>query len=133
MPVIRRKLDTLLDVGLGYITLGQSAITLSGGEAQRIKLATELARMDTGKTIYFLDEPETALSPRSQLKLLEIIETNSEAGHAQFFIATHSPILLSVAGATIYSFDSVPVRPIAYEETDHYQVYREFFKRGSSL
>lgn len=76
--------------------------------------------------IYFLDEPETALSPRSQLELLEIIEANSRAGHAQFFIATHSPILLACSGATIYSFDDIPVRVIDYEETDHYQVYKQF-------
>lgn len=76
--------------------------------------------------IYFLDEPETALSPRSQLELLDIIEENSRAGHAQFFIATHSPILLACTGATIYSFDHMPVSIIDYEETDHYQVYKQF-------
>ncbi|MCP4009463.1 MAG: ATP-binding cassette domain-containing protein, partial [Proteobacteria bacterium] len=61
IPVIKRKLDTLLDVGLGYITLGQSAITLSGGEAQRIKLSRELSKRDTGRTLYLLDEPTTGL------------------------------------------------------------------------
>ena len=76
--------------------------------------------------IYFLDEPETALSPRSQLELLEIIGENSQAGHAQFIIATHSPILLACEGARIYSFDHVPVRVIEYEETEHYQVYKKF-------
>jgi predicted ATPase len=76
--------------------------------------------------VYFLDEPETALSPRSQLELLAIIEENSRAGHAQFFIATHSPILLACDGATIYSFDEIPVRTIEYEETDHYKVYKAF-------
>ena len=78
------------------------------------------------KGIYFLDEPETALSPRSQLELLEIIGENSQAGHAQFIIATHSPLLLACEGAKIYSFDHMPVREIAYEETEHYQVYRRF-------
>ena len=76
--------------------------------------------------VYFLDEPETALSPRSQLKLLEIIETNGQAGHAQFFIATHSPILLACANATLFSFDEMPVRTIGYQETDHYRVYKQF-------
>ena len=78
------------------------------------------------KGIYLLDEPETALSPRSQLELLEIIGENSQAGHAQFIIATHSPILLACEGAKIFSFDHVPVRVIEYEETEHYQVYRSF-------
>jgi predicted ATPase len=78
------------------------------------------------KGIYLLDEPETALSPRSQLELLEIIGENSRAGHAQFIIATHSPILLACGGATIYSFDHAPVRVVEYEETEHYQIYRKF-------
>jgi predicted ATPase len=78
------------------------------------------------KGVYFLDEPETALSPRSQLELLELIGENSEAGHAQFIIATHSPILLACQGARIYSFDYMPVRTIEYEETEHYKVYKRF-------
>jgi excinuclease ABC subunit A len=61
VPVVARKLQTLLDVGLGYIELGQSATTLSGGEAQRVKLALELSKRDTGRTLYILDEPTTGL------------------------------------------------------------------------
>jgi len=75
---------------------------------------------------YSCRNSETALSPRSQLELLEILGTNSRAGHAQFIIATHSPILLACAGAKIYSFDHVPVCPVAYEETEHYQIYKNF-------
>ena len=78
------------------------------------------------KGIYFLDEPETALSPKSQLELLEILRENGKVGHAQFIIATHSPILLAYEDARIYSFDHSPVRAIDYHETDHYQIYKRF-------
>ena len=78
------------------------------------------------KGIYFLDEPETALSPKSQLELLEIIKLNSEAGNAQFIMVTHSPILLACENATIYDFNQIPVSEIKYMETEHYQVYKKF-------
>ncbi len=78
------------------------------------------------KGLYFVDEPETALSPKSQLELLKIIKKMGEAGHAQFIIATHSPILLACPGAVIYSFDKIPVRPISYEDTEYFKVYRDF-------
>ncbi|MFH0759454.1 MAG: AAA family ATPase [Bacteroidota bacterium] len=77
------------------------------------------------KGIYFLDEPETALSPKSQLKLLEIIRKNTEQGHAQFIIATHSPILLACENARIYSFDHQSIRLTGYKETDHYKLYKK--------
>ncbi|NCA96925.1 MAG: excinuclease ABC subunit UvrA [Bacteroidia bacterium] len=73
-PKIRRKLQTLLDVGLGYIKLGQQATTLSGGEAQRVKLATELQRRATGKTIYILDEPTTGLHTDDVKRLIEVLQ-----------------------------------------------------------
>jgi predicted ATPase len=76
--------------------------------------------------LYLLDEPETALSPKTQLALLDLLEKMSAAGHAQFLVATHSPILLSCPGATIYSFDRAPIAPTSYEETDHYRVYKDF-------
>jgi predicted ATPase len=78
------------------------------------------------KGIYFLDEPETALSPNSQLGLLDILRENGQAGHAQFIIATHSPILLAFEDATIFSFDHGPVRQLEYRETDHYKIYKRF-------
>ena len=78
--------------------------------------------------LFLLDEPETALSPKSQLELLDLIIRMSAAGHAQFIIATHSPILLAIPGAVIYSFDDCPVRPIQYEDTQHYQIYRGFME-----
>ncbi len=74
VPQIKRILSTLVDVGLGYVKLGQSATTLSGGEAQRLKLATELTRRDTGNTVYILDEPSTGLHPYDIKKLLNILQ-----------------------------------------------------------
>ncbi len=81
IPVIKRKLDTLLDVGLGYITLGQSAITLSGGEAQRIKLSRELSKRDTGRTLYLLDEPTTGLHFHDIKQLLKVIHRLRDHGN----------------------------------------------------
>jgi predicted ATPase len=78
------------------------------------------------KGIYILDEPETALSPKSQLDLLGILNQMGSAGHAQFIIATHSPILMSCPGALIYSFDEAPVRRVDYKETTHYRIYKKF-------
>ena len=72
MPNIARKLQTLVEVGLGYIKLGQPATTFSGGEAQRIKLATELSKRSTGKTMYILDEPTTGLHSADVKRLLGI-------------------------------------------------------------
>jgi excinuclease ABC subunit A len=80
-PVISRKLKTLLDVGLGYITLGQSATTLSGGEAQRVKLALELSKRDTGRTLYILDEPTTGLHFADIQLLLDVIHRLRDAGN----------------------------------------------------
>ena len=81
VPAIRRKLQTLLDVGLGYVRLGQSAITLSGGEAQRVKLAEELSKRDTGRTLYILDEPTTGLHFHDIALLLEVIHTLRDHGN----------------------------------------------------
>jgi predicted ATPase len=78
------------------------------------------------KGLYFLDEPETALSPRSQLALLRVLAEMSRDGHAQFVIASHSPILLACPGARLYSFDESPVRPVEYEQTEYYRFYRDF-------
>jgi len=76
--------------------------------------------------LYLLDEPETALSPRSQLELLGVLRRMSAAGHAQFIIATHSPLLMACPGAVVLSFDGPVIRPIPYEETDHFRIYRDF-------
>jgi excinuclease ABC subunit A len=81
LPSIRRKIETLNDVGLSYIRLGQPSTELSGGEAQRIKLATELSRRGTGKTIYILDEPTTGLHFADVHKLVEILRRFSDTGN----------------------------------------------------
>ncbi|MGJ8619374.1 MAG: excinuclease ABC subunit UvrA [Methylophilaceae bacterium] len=85
-PAIARKLKTLLDVGLGYITLGQSATTLSGGEAQRVKLALELSKRDTGRTLYILDEPTTGLHFADIQLLLDVIHRLRDAGNTIIII-----------------------------------------------
>jgi excinuclease ABC subunit A len=81
IPIAHRKLDTLLDVGLSYLTLGQSATTLSGGEAQRIKLARELSKRDTGRTLYILDEPTTGLHFHDVNNLLEVLNRLRDHGN----------------------------------------------------
>jgi len=86
IPAIARKLDTLVDVGLGYIRLGQPATTFSGGEAQRIKLASELSRRSTGRTMYILDEPTTGLHSADVKRLLGILQKLIEGGNSMVII-----------------------------------------------
>src|SRR5690606_36043467 len=86
VPALFRKLDTLMDVGLSYITLGQNATTLSGGEAQRVKLAKELSRRDTGATLYILDEPTTGLHFHDVAQLLKVLERLREHGNTVVII-----------------------------------------------
>ena len=86
LPKIRRKVQTLVDVGLGYVKLGQSSTTLSGGEAQRVKLATELSRVSTGRTIYILDEPTTGLHAADVHKLIDVLQELVNAGNTVLVI-----------------------------------------------
>jgi excinuclease ABC subunit A len=86
IPQIRQKLQTLEDVGLGYIKLGQSAVTLSGGEAQRMKLAKELSKRQTGRTLYLLDEPTTGLHFEDVSKLLEVVHRLTDLGNSVIII-----------------------------------------------
>ncbi len=95
LPKIRRKLETLSSVGLGYIKIGQSSTTLSGGEAQRVKLATELSRRSTGKTIYILDEPTTGLHTYDVHKLLEVLDRLVEGGNTVIVIEHNLDVIKS--------------------------------------
>ena len=96
LPKIRDKIQTLFDVGLGYVKLGQSSTTLSGGEAQRVKLATELARRSTGATVYVLDEPTTGLHTADVQKLITILDRLTDAGNTVVVIE-HNLDVIKVA------------------------------------
>lgn len=85
------------------------------------------------KGLYILDEPEAALSPASQIKFLKLLQRLEAAGRAQFIIATHSPILLALPGAQIFSFDSARIEQVEYENTAHYRIYKQFFADRSGF
>ncbi len=95
IPQIKQKLSTLLDVGLGYIKIGQSSTTLSGGEAQRIKLAKELSKRATGKTIYILDEPTTGLHFADVHKLLDVLQRLVDTGNTIIVIEHNLDVIKS--------------------------------------
>jgi predicted ATPase len=101
---------------------GSSLMTKSHGQSHMAFFKSRFSR----KGLYLLDEPENALSPRTQLELLSVLHRAGAGGEAQFIVATHSPLLLALPRATIYSFDLEPIAPVAYEHTDHYLMYRNF-------
>lgn len=110
------------DPGLLEYFGGRSLQSLSHGESFMAFFSSRYVR----EGVYLLDEPETALSPHRQIRFVKLLRQMAADGHAQFVIATHSPILLACPGATIYSFDGPAVSPIAYEDTEYFRIYREF-------
>ena len=105
---------------------GQSLITQSHGQS----CMAYFQSIYQVKGRHFLDEPEAALSPETQLRLLKVLSTMGAAGHAQFIISTHSPILMSCPDALVYDFNQTTIAPTAYEKTRHYRIYKEFFRHG---
>jgi predicted ATPase len=111
-----------MDPGLIEYLGGRSLMSQSHGQSLMAFFSSRFKI----KGIYFLDEPEIALSPKSQVQLLNLLEDMGRSGHAQFIIASHSPILLACPGAEILNFDQNPVKQIDYEDTDHFRIYKEF-------
>lgn len=101
---------------------GTSLVVKSHGQSHMAFFAHRFAR----KGLYLLDEPENALSPKWQLELVRLLRQLSLRDDVQFIIATHSPILLALPDAAIYSFDSAPIRKVGYEDTDYYRIFRDF-------
>ncbi|MEA3400421.1 MAG: AAA family ATPase [Armatimonadota bacterium] len=107
---------------------GESLLTQSHGES----LMSFFEARYQVRGLHFLDEPETALAPSTQLELLKLLAEMSCRGHAQFIIATHSPIILACPMSTLLSFDGGSIHSVAYEDTEHYRVYRDFMAAPAS-
>ncbi|MBN1402169.1 MAG: AAA family ATPase [Anaerolineae bacterium] len=120
---------SLCDPGRLEYQGGRILNTLSHGQA----LLSYFSGRFAIKGLYMLDEPEAALSPTSQLEFLRLLRTLEAEGQAQFIIATHSPILLAHPGAQIFSFSASHIEEVAYEETAHYQIYKQFFTDRRAL
>ena len=124
-----RLLDvwSIKDPGMLEYFGGRSLLSQSHGQS----LMSYFRNRYKIKGLYLLDEPETALSPKSQLELLLLLNEMGRSGHAQFIIASHSPILLACPGAHILSFDEVPVKQVEYESTELFKIYSSFMKDRS--
>ncbi len=107
---------------------GQSLVHLSHGQS----LMSFFKARYRIPGLFLLDEPEAALSPKSLIELIVYIRAMADAGHAQFIICTHSPIMLACPGAALYSFDHCPITPVAYRETEHYRIYHDFLNDPSA-
>ncbi|RLB19450.1 MAG: AAA family ATPase [Deltaproteobacteria bacterium] len=114
----------IADPGMLNYFGGKSLITQSHGQSLMSMFRTRYEL----KGLYLLDEPETALSPKSQLELLKILNKQGSKQHAQFIVASHSPILLACPGAEIYSFNHIPLTPVEYEDTEYYKIYKSFME-----
>lgn len=114
----------ITDPGLLEYFGGQSLLTQSHGQS----LISFFKARYRVRGLYLLDEPETALSPMSQLIFLKVLKKMSLLGHAQFIIATHSPMLLACPDAELLSFDHIPIKSIPYEDTDYYKIYKSFLE-----
>jgi predicted ATPase len=101
---------------------GDSLLSLSHGQS----ILSYFRKVFSIDAVFFLDEPETALSPKSQVELLNLLARAGRDGHAQFFVATHSPILLACPDAAIYGFEGDIIRATAYEQTEYYRMYKDF-------
>jgi predicted ATPase len=108
---------------------GRSLVSQSHGES----LMSYFKARYHLKGLYLVDEPETALSPRSQVEFVRLLREISGKEHAQFIIASHSPIILACPGARIYDFNSSPLKEIRYEHTDHFRIYKDFFDRREKV
>ncbi|MBN2037596.1 MAG: AAA family ATPase [Chitinispirillaceae bacterium] len=113
------------DPGLLDYFGGTSLMELSHGESIMAFFKSRYAI----EGLYLLDEPETALSPKRQIEFAALLQKMGNDGHAQFIIATHSPIILSVHGASIFSFDSRKISETSFQETEHFRVYKDFFEK----
>ena len=102
---------------------GESLVSKSHGQGMMAYFRSRYAI----RGLYLLDEPETALSPRTQFELRDLITESAMAGHAQFVLATHSPILLTIPGAAVHDFDTVPVSRVDFRDTELFRLYRDFF------
>jgi predicted ATPase len=106
---------------------GQSLTTKSHGQCNMAFFESRFARHG----LYLLDEPESALSPKSLIEFMKILTRSVQSANAQFIIATHSPLLLALNNSTIFSFDQLPITQVSYKETEYYKLYKKFFEDTS--